>query len=73
MTAPTTTLITGAASGLGWSLARAAFARGHSVILVDRDADALAEKHAELAAEDGHRVRHFAVDLTDGPALERLI
>ena len=26
MTAPTTTLITGAASGLGWSLARAAFA-----------------------------------------------
>ena len=32
MTAPTTTLITGAASGLGWSLARAAFARGHSVL-----------------------------------------
>lgn len=73
MTAPTTTLITGAASGLGWSLARAAFARGHSVILVDRDADALAEKHAELAAEDANRVRHFTVELTDGPARDRLI
>ena len=73
MTAPTTTLITGAASGLGWSLARAAFARGHSVILVDRDADALAEKRAELAAEDANRVRHFTVELTDGPARDRLI
>ncbi|HAJ41088.1 MAG TPA: short-chain dehydrogenase, partial [Alcanivorax sp.] len=73
MTTPTTTLVTGAASGLGWSLARAAFARGHSVILVDRDADALAEKHAELAAEDANRVRHFTVELTDGPARDRLI
>ena len=73
MTAPTATLITGAASGLGWSLARTAFAHGHCVILVDRDADALAEKHAELAAEDADRVRHFTVELTDGPARDRLI
>ena len=43
------------------------------MILVDRDADALAEKHAELAAEDANRVRHFTVELTDGPARDRLI
>ena len=72
MIASTTTLITGAASGLGWSLARTAFAHGHSGILVDRDADALAEKHAELAAEEANRVRHFTVELTDGPARDRL-
>ncbi len=73
MSVSTTTLITGAASGLGWALAKAAFAQGHSVVLVDRDAAMLAEKSAELAAEDGSRVRHFALDLTDGPALDRLI
>ncbi len=69
----TTTLITGAASGLGWALARAAFSRGHSVILVDRDAEALAAKSAELAAGDDRRVRHFALDITDAPARDRLI
>lgn len=73
MSASTTTLITGAASGLGWALAKAAFARGHSVVLVDRDAAMLAERSAELATEDGSRVRHFALDLTDGPALDRLV
>jgi len=69
----TTTLITGAASGLGWSLAQAAFQRGHSVILVDRDAQALAEKSAQLSAVDSGRVRHYALDLTDGPARDHLI
>lgn len=69
----TTTLITGAASGLGWALAQAAFQRGHRLILVDRDAMALANKSEQLAAMDPSRVTHFALDLTDGPARDRLI
>ena len=69
----TTTLITGAASGLGWALAQAAFQRGHRLILVDRDAMALANKSEQLAAMDPSRVTHFALDLTDGPERDCLI
>ncbi len=68
-----TMLITGAASGLGWALARAAFQRGHRMILVDRDAVLLEEKAQQLAAEDASRVRHYALDITDDSARARLI
>ncbi|WP_133489829.1 SDR family oxidoreductase [Alcanivorax sp. 24] len=71
--ADTVTLITGAASGLGWALAQVAFQRGHRLILVDRDAEALADKSARLAATDPQRVTYHTLDLTDGPARDRLV
>ena len=42
------TLITGAAHGLGWALARQAAARGDRLVLADRDAEALAARVADL-------------------------
>lgn len=42
------TLITGAAHGLGWELARQAAARGDRLVLADRDAEALAARVADL-------------------------
>ncbi|MFC6329592.1 SDR family NAD(P)-dependent oxidoreductase [Alloalcanivorax gelatiniphagus] len=68
-----TMLITGAASGLGWALARAAWQRGWRLILVDRDGQALAERSARLAGVDTERLRHFALDLTDAEARDRLV
>lgn len=68
-----TTLITGAASGLGWALTECLFDQGHRVLMVDRNADLLAEKAALLRARDQQRVAHHALDLTDEPARETLL
>ena len=57
-------LITGAASGLGLGLATCALAAGHSVILVDRDSDALARASSTLGAAP-ERVRTQCVDLAN--------
>lgn len=55
-------LITGAASGLGWELARACHARGDALLLTDLDANGLAAKVAEL----GHdRVLGLRGDITE--------
>lgn len=62
-----TVLITGAASGLGWQLARASHARGDALLLTDIDADSLAARIAELG---GERVLGVAGDITD-PVLQR--
>ncbi|WP_137971930.1 SDR family NAD(P)-dependent oxidoreductase [Pseudomonas sp. F(2018)] len=59
------TLITGAASGLGWQLARACHARGDALLLTDIDAAGLAARVAELG---GDRVEGLSGDITD-PAL----
>jgi NAD(P)-dependent dehydrogenase (short-subunit alcohol dehydrogenase family) len=64
---PATVLITGAASGLGWELAKACHARGHSLLLTDIDAAGLAARVAEL---DSDRVEALSGDITD-PALHR--
>ncbi|AYC33223.1 SDR family NAD(P)-dependent oxidoreductase [Pseudomonas cavernae] len=58
----TVTLITGAANGLGWELARACHARGDHLLLTDIDAPALAERVAQLG---GHGVMGIAGDITD--------
>ena len=59
------TLITGAASGLGWQLARACHARGDTLLLTDINAASLAARATEL----GHpHVLAIAGDITD-PAL----
>lgn len=43
-----TVLITGAASGLGWELAQRLHARGHRLLLVDRDAALLEQRQSAL-------------------------
>lgn len=59
-----TVVITGAAMGLGAGLARAFAAEGARLILMDRDAEAL----AEIAQETGGEA--LAVDLADADATE---
>lgn len=55
-------LITGAASGLGWALARACHARGDQLLLTDIDANGLAARVAELGEA---RVLGIAGDICD--------
>lgn len=62
-----TVLITGAASGLGWQLARACHARGDALLLTDIDATGLVERVAELGDA---RVLGIPGDITE-PALHR--
>ncbi len=57
----TVTLITGAANGLGWALARACYARGDQLMLSDIDDTSLAARCAEL---DFSRVLTLAGDIT---------
>lgn len=56
-------LITGAASGLGWALAQAFFARGDAVVLTDVNAALLTEREGALG--DPARVAALAGDITD--------
>src|SRR5262245_22031313 len=63
-------LITGAASGLGWELARACHGRGDALLLTDLDAEGLAARVAELG---GERVLGAAGDVTDGDVHARLV
>jgi NAD(P)-dependent dehydrogenase (short-subunit alcohol dehydrogenase family) len=60
-------LITGAASGLGWDLARACHSRGDALLLTDIDAGGLAARVSELGEA---RVLGIAGDITD-PVLHR--
>ncbi|MEK0430834.1 MAG: hypothetical protein RL139_638 [Gemmatimonadota bacterium] len=53
---PRVVCITGAASGLGWALARACAARGDQVVLADRDAEGVAAR-AESLGNRGIAVR----------------
>lgn len=65
------TVITGAASGLGWELAQRFFARGDAVVLVDMNAALLAEREQALGSPD--RVLSVAGDLTDADCRAGLI
>ena len=62
-------VITGAGSGFGREFARIAAAEGMALVLVDVQADALAETVAEL---DGIDILHRTLDVTDGEAMEVL-
>ncbi|GIZ11834.1 SDR family NAD(P)-dependent oxidoreductase [Pseudomonas sp. NCCP-436] len=64
------TLITGAAGGLGWQLARACHARGDALLLTDIDAAGLAERIAELESD---RVLGLPGDITESALHEQLI
>jgi 3-hydroxy acid dehydrogenase / malonic semialdehyde reductase len=61
-------VLTGAASGIGAATARRLTASGRPVVLVDRDAAAL----AELAAELGPRAAALRLDVTDHAAVDAL-
>jgi NAD(P)-dependent dehydrogenase (short-subunit alcohol dehydrogenase family) len=67
----TVTLITGAASGLGWAMAQYWFKAGHNLMLADLNTQALIKRREELG--DNARVRITTVDVTHRSDLERLV
>ncbi|WP_372972369.1 SDR family oxidoreductase [Marinobacter sp.] len=67
----TVTLITGAASGLGWAMAQHWYKAGHCLVLADIDAEALLRRRDELG--DDTRVHVVTVDVTHTPELARLV
>lgn len=64
-------LITGGDSGIGWETARLLLDEGVTVVLSDKDQDALDEAAAKLDAPDG-RLFAFAADVTDTADLAEL-
>lgn len=69
------TLITGAASGLGWAMARHWAAAGDALVLADIDATALGERCRELAAAGvgAERIACVAGDLTQAERIARVV
>jgi len=65
-------IITGGASGIGRALAEALAKRGCEVVLADRQA-ALAQEVASKITAAGGRARAVETDVTDFPAMERLV
>ncbi len=66
-------LVTGASQGLGRALAHALARRGHRVVLVARNADALAQCASEIAQAHGDRnVAWIACDLRDTDGIAAL-
>lgn len=65
-------LITGASRGIGAEIARAYAAAGADLVLSARDAAALEEPAARLAAEHGVRTAVLAADLADPGVPDRL-
>ncbi|RIL03447.1 MAG: short-chain dehydrogenase [Proteobacteria bacterium] len=64
-------VITGASSGIGLATARMAAQRGARVVLSARSEDALAQA-AEEIRRDGGDASHFAADVAEPEAMERL-
>jgi 3-oxoacyl-[acyl-carrier protein] reductase len=70
--AGTTALITGGARGFGRAFGAALVAEGATVVLIDLDADAVAQTAAELGASGGH-VIGLAADVTDEKRIDEVI
>lgn len=66
-----TTLITGAASGLGWAMARQWHTAGHQLVLADINAEQLAERAEQLGTPD--RVLTVTADITSEADIKRLL
>lgn len=64
------TVITGAASGLGWAMAQRFFARGDHLLLIDRDETLLRQREHELGSVP--RVQVSVLDLTDAEKVAAL-
>ena len=67
-----TVLVTGASSGIGEAVALAVADRGARVILVARRQDELDRVASRITASDGTAYA-YPCDLTDGPAVDRLV
>jgi short-subunit dehydrogenase len=67
-----TVLVTGSSRGIGAELARQAAAAGARVLLVARDADALAQVVAQIHAAGGE-AHSYVCDLSDFAALDALV
>jgi NAD(P)-dependent dehydrogenase (short-subunit alcohol dehydrogenase family) len=67
-----TALVTGAAMGIGAAVAALLAARGARVALLDRDAEALHEKAAELEAK-GADVKALVADVANAADVERAV
>ena len=65
----TTTLITGASSGLGAEMARQLAAKGHDLALCARRTDRLAELAEEIRTAHGVRVEYRPLDVNDHAAV----
>ena len=63
-------LITGAASGLGWSLTQGYHAMGYAIVMVDIQAKLLAERVMQLNEPDS--IFSLVVDITDTQAIHEL-
>ncbi|MET0721612.1 MAG: SDR family oxidoreductase [Tardiphaga sp.] len=64
-----TVLLTGAAGGLGQAISRAVVASGRQIVLVDRNADAL----AKFAAELGNVAHAVCLDITDHAGVDSIL
>ena len=67
-----TVMVTGASSGIGEATARAVAARGAKVLLVARRADELDRVTGAIESAGGSACA-YPCDLTDGPAVERMV
>jgi short-subunit dehydrogenase len=69
----TTTLITGASSGIGEAFARKLAASGHDLLLVARSEDKLIALCNVLGRSHNIRAQYFVLDLSAGDAAARLL
>lgn len=73
----TVTLITGAASGLGWAMAQHWYRAGHHLVLADRNAELLKQRLSELQdqtqADSQVRAISVTTDITSEADLKHLI
>lgn len=70
--AGSTALITGAASGIGLSIAKLCAAKGMNVLLVDRNEEALITAKTSLADSGSGKIKTAVVDVANGGDWEKL-
>lgn len=66
-------LVTGAAQGLGFAIARALAGHGADIAVLDQDANLVAQAAVELARDTGRPVQGFACDIRDKALVESTV